>query len=42
MSHITLQIGDSDIESLSLEQARALRGSGWDGDLDDRRGSRPA
>jgi Arc/MetJ family transcription regulator len=27
-------------ESLDLDQARALRGSGWDGDLDDMRASR--
>ncbi len=27
-------------ESLSLEQARAMRGSGWDGDLEDMRESR--
>lgn len=29
-------------EPLRLEQARALRGSGWDGDLDELRTSRPA
>lgn len=27
-------------EPLSLEQARSLRGTGWDGDLDDMRTSR--
>ena len=27
-------------ESMSLEEARALRGSGWDGDLDDMRSGR--
>jgi Arc/MetJ family transcription regulator len=27
-------------EALDLDQARALRGSGWDGDLDDMRASR--
>ncbi len=27
-------------EALSLEDARALRGSGWDGDLEDLRASR--
>ncbi|HAN71993.1 MAG TPA: antitoxin [Actinobacteria bacterium] len=29
-------------ESLTLDQARALRGSGWDGDLDSLRESRTA
>jgi Arc/MetJ family transcription regulator len=29
-------------ESLTLEQARTLRGSGWDGDLDSLRESRTA
>lgn len=29
-------------EPLELETARALRGSGWDGDLDDMRASRTA
>lgn len=29
-------------EALDLDDARALRGSGWDGDLDEMRGSRPA
>lgn len=29
-------------EPLSLEQARSLRGSGWDGDLDTMRESRTA
>ena len=28
-------------ESMSSEEARALRGSGWDGDLDDMRSGRP-
>lgn len=28
-------------EPLSLEEARGLRGSGWDGDLEDLRASRP-
>ena len=27
-------------ESMSLEEARALRGSGWDGDLDEMRSGR--
>jgi len=27
-------------EALDLDQARALRGSGWDGDLDDMRATR--
>lgn len=27
-------------ESMSLEEARALRGSGWDGNLDDMRSGR--
>ena len=27
-------------ESMSLEEAHALRGSGWDGDLDDMRSGR--
>jgi Arc/MetJ family transcription regulator len=27
-------------ESMSLEEARALRGSGWDGDLEDMRSGR--
>ncbi|MEZ5257821.1 MAG: type II toxin-antitoxin system VapB family antitoxin [Ilumatobacteraceae bacterium] len=27
-------------EPLDLESARGLRGSGWDGDLDEQRGSR--
>ncbi len=27
-------------EALDLEEARAMRGSGWDGDLDDLRSSR--
>ena len=27
-------------EPLSLEEARNMRGSGWDGDLDEMRGSR--
>ena len=26
---------------LSLEEARGLKGSGWDGDLDELRGTRP-
>jgi Arc/MetJ family transcription regulator len=29
-------------EALELGEARALRGSGWDGDLDEMRGSRTA
>ncbi len=29
-------------EALDLDDARALRGSGWDGDLDEMRASRPA
>ncbi len=29
-------------EPLSLEKARAMRGSGWDGDLDDMRASKSA
>lgn len=29
-------------EALDLEAARALRGSGWDGDLEEMRGSRTA
>jgi Arc/MetJ family transcription regulator len=29
-------------EPLSLEEAKALRGSGWDGDLDEMRSSRTA
>ena len=29
-------------ESLGVEQARGLRGSGWEGDLDEMRTSRPA
>jgi len=29
-------------EPLSLDDAKALRGSGWDGDLDEMRGSRTA
>jgi Arc/MetJ family transcription regulator len=28
------------IEALTVDQARALRGSGWDGDLDEMRGDR--
>jgi Arc/MetJ family transcription regulator len=28
-------------EALSLEEARRLRGSGWEGDLDEMRTSRP-
>lgn len=29
-------------DALDLDDARALRGSGWDGDLDEMRASRPA
>ncbi len=29
-------------EPLDLDEARAMRGSGWDGDLDELRGSRSA
>ena len=29
-------------EALDLEEARGLRGSGWEGDLDEMRGSRTA
>lgn len=29
-------------EALELDEARALRGTGWDGNLDDLRGSRTA
>ena len=29
-------------EALSLDEARALRGSGWDGDLDEMRSARTA
>lgn len=29
-------------EALDLDEARALRGSGWDGDLEDMRHGRPA
>ncbi|HEY9564975.1 MAG TPA: type II toxin-antitoxin system VapB family antitoxin [Nocardioides sp.] len=29
-------------EALELDDARALRGSGWEGDLDEMRSSRPA
>lgn len=29
-------------EALELDAARALRGSGWEGDLDERRGTRTA
>lgn len=29
-------------EPLNLEEARALRGSGWEGDLNDMRGTRDA
>lgn len=29
-------------EALDLDAARALRGSGWDGDLDEMRGARTA
>jgi Arc/MetJ family transcription regulator len=29
-------------EALDLDTARALRGSGWDGDLDEMRGARTA
>jgi Arc/MetJ family transcription regulator len=28
------------IEALTVDQARSLRGSGWDGDLDEMRGDR--
>jgi len=28
------------MEALTVDQARALRGSGWDGDLDELRGDR--
>jgi len=28
------------MEALTVDQARALRGSGWDGDLDELRGGR--
>ena len=30
----------TDVEPLSLEEARQLRGSGWDGDLEEIRGGR--
>ena len=30
----------SDVEPMSLEEARAMRGIGWDGDLDEMRSSR--
>lgn len=30
----------SDVEPMTLEEARAMRGVGWDGDLDEMRSSR--
>ena len=30
----------TDVEPMSLEEARAMRGVGWDGDLDEMRSSR--
>ncbi|MCB9390691.1 MAG: type II toxin-antitoxin system VapB family antitoxin [Acidimicrobiia bacterium] len=37
---VNLALRYAAFEPLGLKQARSLRGSGWDGDLDEMRGSR--